>query len=262
MRLVRKNLMDLVTLSGIRKELLFYLNEGPHSLSDIRDRFDITSPEVSPRIKELIEHDLVNFENRKYHMTPMGKTIVKNFLPFVDTINVFDQYGEWWKEHDLSCVPIEMLFRIGELKNFFIIEDDANDADRTRIEMLNILNNSTSLVGITCTFNDTYPEMFLNLAKNNVQTKIIITDKIYETLEKKYLEQLKEFSSINNSGIYVSKEEIKISQIVTDKCLFLSLCYKNGRFDLQSNLVSNDPSSVKWGNDLFNLYLDNSIKLI
>jgi predicted transcriptional regulator len=66
--LVRKNLMDIVTFSGIRKELLLYLDDGPRSLSEIRDQFDITSPEVSPRIKELLEHNLINFEDKKYRL--------------------------------------------------------------------------------------------------------------------------------------------------------------------------------------------------
>ncbi len=106
--MVRKNLMDIVTLSGIRKELLLYLDNGPRSLSEIRECFDITSPEVSPRIKELLEHKLVKFEKKKYHLTPMGKTIVKSFQPFLDTFNVFDQYKDFWD--DTIYLPYLMNF--------------------------------------------------------------------------------------------------------------------------------------------------------
>lgn len=50
----------------------------------------------------------------------MGKTIVKSFMPFIDTIKVFDHYADWWKEHYISSIPDEMLYRIDEIKNFLL----------------------------------------------------------------------------------------------------------------------------------------------
>jgi predicted transcriptional regulator len=261
MSLVRKNLMDIVTLSGIRKELLLYLNEGPRSLSEIRDQFDITSPEVSPRIKELLEHNLVKFENKKYHMTPMGKAIIKNFLPFLNTINVFDQYLEFWKEHDLSSIPDELLYRINEIKNYIIIEDDLSDMDRTRTEFFKVVNSSKSFVGVSCMFVESLPELCLNAVKNDIPIKIVITKSIFSTLKKNYTRQIGEFLANDNAELYVSNDEIKVSHVVTDDCLYFSLYYKNGRFDINSNIISDDPSSVQWGRDLFEYYRKRANKI-
>jgi predicted transcriptional regulator len=253
--------MDIVTFSGIRKELLLYLDDGPRSLSDIRDRFDITSPEVSPRIKELLENDLIKFEDRKYVMTPMGKTIVNSFRPFMDTVDVFDQNRDWWGEHDLSSIPEEMLNRIGEIKNYFIIEDDPSDMDRTREEFFNIVKGSKNVVGVSCIYVDTLPEFCINAIRNNTSISIVITNQIYDTIKHDYPELLREFIENKNAELFVVDNSIKVSQIVTDKCLYITFNINIGKFDMYSNLVSNDPSSIKWGRDLYEYYRKRSIKV-
>jgi predicted transcriptional regulator len=252
--------MDIVTLSGIRKELLLYLDDGPRSLSEIRDTFDITSPEVSPRIKELLEHNLVKFEDKKYHLTSMGKIIIYNFRPFLNVVNLFDQYPDFWNEHDLTPIPEELLKRIGEIKNFIIIEDDNININRTNIEIFNLFKNSRTVIGVSSVFEDTFPEICLNVARNNIPISIILTKDIYDIIIQNYKEQISEFVGINNAKLLVSEENIKISFLVTDDCLFLSMCFNNGKFDMHSNLVSNDISSINWGKDLFKYYLLKGVK--
>ncbi len=253
--------MDIVTLSGVRKELLLYLDEGPRNLSKIREYMDITSPEVSPRIKELIEHNLVHVVDRKYELTPMGKIIVTNFLPFVNTVNVFDQYGDWWETHDLSAIPNEMLYRIGELKNYAIIEDDVSDVNRTRAEFFDIVNRSKNFVGVSCIFLESLPELCITALKNNTPISLIVTDQIYSILKNNHSVEMEAFLNNENAELYVIQEKLNVSHIVTNECLFLSLCYNSGKFDLQSNLVSSDPSSIKWGIDLFESFKRNSSKI-
>jgi predicted transcriptional regulator len=208
---------------------------------------------VSPRIKELIEHRLVKFDNKKYYLTPMGKTLVKSFLSFYNTLNVFDQNWDWWEEHDVSSIPDEMLFRIGELKNYFIIEDDNDNLNRTLKEMHNLVLNSKSLVGVSCAFDDSFPDVILKVAKNNKPVSIVITKDVYNIIKDNYITLIDEFFKTGNS-IYLLNEDIKVSHIVTDTCLFFSLSYKNGKLDLHSNLLSNDKSSIKWGMDLYEYY--------
>ncbi len=254
--------MDIVTLSGVRKELLFYLDEGPRSLSEIREHLDTTSPEVSPRIKELIEHNMVRFEDKKYHLTPMGRSIINNFKPFYNTINVYDQYWEWWEEHDLSSIPDELLNRIGELKNFIIIEDDPSDVNRTKNEFFRIMSNSKYIMGVSCVFEENIPDVCVNALENDVPVQVVITRYLYDFLKKDYPYQLNEIVKNSKGAMYVSNIPVRISHIVTNDCLYFALNYKNGKFDVNTNIVSNDPSSLKWGADLFEYYRERSVKIL
>jgi predicted transcriptional regulator len=249
--------MDIVTLSGIRKELLLYLDESPHNLSEIRDRFDITSPEVSPRIKELMEHKLVKLEDKKYHLTSLGKTIVLNFRPFADTIDLFNQYPDFWGEHDLSSIPDELLKRIGEIKNYMVIEDDIDDIDRTMVEMLDIIKKSKYIYGVSCVFDDGLLDVYRDISKNGGHTSIVVKENIYSLIEKNYGNLAKEFIE-NGDSIYLSRNDIRTSFIVTDNWLYLALYFNNGKFDLHSNVISSDPAAIKWGIDLFEYYKSTS----
>lgn len=253
--------MDIITLSGVRKELLLYLDGGPRSLSDIREYLDITSPEVSPRIKELIEHNLVQSEGKKYQLTPMGKTILKNFHPFLDTINVFEQYPDFWDEHDLTSIPEEFLVRIGEIKNYVIIEDDINDINRTNNEFSNLVKTSKYIFGTSCAFDSSFPETCLTAARNDIPISIILSRNVYDIIIKNYEKQIKEFLKSRKSELYIIDDNIKTSHVVTDTCLLLCLSFKNNKFDMHSNLVSMDTSSIHWGSDLYEFYRKNSKKL-
>lgn len=259
--MAKKNLLDIITLSGIRKELLLYLDDGPRSLSEIREYLNVTSPEVSPRIKELMEYKLVTIDSKKYHLTTMGKTIVSNFRPFLDTVNVFDQFPDFWNNHDLNSIPDNLLKRIGEIKNFMIIEDDNSNINRTNIEIYNVIKSSNFILGITCVFENNFPDICINAARENIPISVILTKSIYDIVINNYKEELTEFISYDNAKLLVCYDEIKISLVVTNDCLLLYMYYNNGKFDMHSNLISNDISSLKWGQDLFNYYLSRSIEV-
>ncbi|OPY30169.1 MAG: hypothetical protein A4E28_00415 [Methanocella sp. PtaU1.Bin125] len=252
--MVRKSLFDLVTLSGVRRDLLFYLDEGPKSLSDIKEYLNTTSPEVSPRLKELIERNLILFEGKKYHLTPMGKTIITNFRPFFETVSVFEQESDFWNEHDITSIPNELLLRIGEIRNYMLIEDDINDINRTNTEVANLFSNSSNIFGVSCVFESNYPQICLNAARTNVPISIVLSKNIFNYVLDAYKDEIKEFIKSPNAEFYVLDENIKISHVVTDNCMLLTMFYKNNKFDAHTNLVSYDKSSINWGKDLFNYY--------
>jgi predicted transcriptional regulator len=216
---------------------------------------------VSPRIKELIEHKLVKFEGKKYHLTTRGKVIVSNFRPFVDTINVFDQSPDFWNDHDLTSIPDEFLKRIGEINNFFIVEDDDRNINRTNIEIFNLIKKSKEIFIVSCVFEDNFPIICLNAAMNNIPISIILSKSIFDIMNNNFKDQVNQFISFNNAKLFVSQEDIKVSFIVTDDCLLFSMFYNNGKFDMHSNLISNDISSIIWGKDLFRHFLERSVRI-
>ncbi|WP_231582984.1 transcriptional regulator FilR1 domain-containing protein [Methanosarcina sp. MTP4] len=49
--------------------------------------------------------------------------------------------------------------------------------------------------------------------------------------------------------------------MVTDRFTSLSLFYKNGTFDPRNDLVGFDALAIKWGDDLFKHYKENSVEI-
>ena len=64
-----------------------------------------------------------------------------------------------------------------------------------------------------------------------------------------------------NTQVYMCMTMQKSPSAVTDLFLSLSLFFKNGTFDPRSDLVGFDSSAIKWGEDLFKHYKDNSIEI-
>jgi predicted transcriptional regulator len=259
--MVKRSLLDITTMSSIRKELLLYLEAGPRSLTEIREYMDITSPEVSPRLKELVEHGLVSVEDKRYMLAPMGKVLVSHLRPFVRTIDLFEKYPEFWESHDLSGIPDVMLGRIHELSHCQYIEDTPENIQLTKGEFENIVLNSKFIYGVSNVFDESMPGLFLKVFRKKIPVSVIFSGPVMGIINKKFVEMFLKYSRHDNIDVYLMAEEMKTSFILTDTHLYLSLFYKSGRHDLQSNLVGTDPEALKWGKDLFEHYKALSVKV-
>ena len=59
----------------------------------------------------------------------------------------------------------------------------------------------------------------------------------------------------------MSRKRFKFSFTVTDSYFSLSLFYNNGVFDSKNDVVSNDPSALRWGERIFSYFLKQSEKI-
>lgn len=61
-----KGLLDIITFSEYRKIILFLLQNNPMSLSDIKDYFKVSTPEIQPHLKKLEEAYIITKDNNIY----------------------------------------------------------------------------------------------------------------------------------------------------------------------------------------------------
>lgn len=255
-------MLNIVAFSNVRKDVLLYLyDEGPKSFTEIRERFDITAPEISPRLKELVEHELVGVDSKKYFLTPMGRTIVRHFKPFAGTIDAFETHYDFWQAHDIGGIPDEFLSRISEVRNARYIEDDAENVSNTRLELSKILSESEYVCGAASIFGDDFPEMIFGFISDKKPFSLVTTPQIINIIKSKHLPTYLKYTTYGNVSMYLLKESLGLSFAVTDKYLFLSLNFRNGKIDSQSNLVSEDGAALKWGMDLFEHYKARSVRI-
>ena len=114
-------LLSVLTFSEKRKDLLFLIQESPRTLSEIKEYFDVRSPEILPRLKEMENANLIYRQEGMYWLTPLGKVSAMYFRPFLDTLSAIEANEKFWKEHDLTGVPETLLNRIQELEKLFIV---------------------------------------------------------------------------------------------------------------------------------------------
>jgi predicted transcriptional regulator len=69
-----------------------------------------------PQIRILKEHHLVSHDRDIYELTTIGKLIVDEMSPLLDTVNFFEVDIDYWGTHNLDFIPPHLWKRIGELE--------------------------------------------------------------------------------------------------------------------------------------------------
>jgi predicted transcriptional regulator len=122
----------LIVSSEQRREILFYLEEEPRTIPELRSRFGIDTTHISAKLRELEEYELIAANNKTYRLTTRGRILLNSYRPYADTVEVIGKFDSFWTSHDMSDIPGELLSRIGELRNSRYVEDDIYDMNRTR----------------------------------------------------------------------------------------------------------------------------------
>ncbi|MDR2944950.1 MAG: winged helix-turn-helix domain-containing protein [Methanosarcinales archaeon] len=254
-----KGLLSLITYSEKRKDLLFLINEKPRTLFEIKEFFNVKTPEIYPRIKELLETDLIQKINNEYYLTPVGKVILKYYTPLVNILNVFEETCDFWADHDTASIPPHLLERFNELESSILFQNPSNvfEQNYTLIEKMSA---SQKICGIISVFMPASLEMFQNIVKNKQLSKIIVTPNVFNKLKLDYKDLLNQFVSLEGNELYLI-DSANVFLVTTEKFLYFSLFYKNGLYDDHKYLVATDNSSLNWGNDCFKHFVEQA-KLI
>lgn len=255
-----EGLLSILTYSEKRRDILFMLEDSPKSLSEIKDYFNVKSPEILPRLKEMEGANMILKQEGLYHLSSLGKVSILHFKPFLDTLASIEANQDFWMNHDHDAIPDKLLGRIQELKDCKVVTNEHEHIYDSHKSFIENVTSSTQFKGFTSIFLPNFPKMFLGLARNNVPVSIIVTPNVFVKVKNEYNAEIREFIKYEHTSFYVS-DYAKVTFGVTDRFLSLSLFYKNGTFDPGSDLVGFDPSSIKWGEDLFKHYKEKSIEI-
>lgn len=253
-------LLSVLTFSEKRKGLLFLLQEEPRTLSDIKEHFDVRSPEILPRLKEMENTNLIYREDGLYYLTPIGKVAARHFEPFLKTLNAIEVNESFWKKHDLSNIPENLLDRIKDLGECKIEKDENEYIYDSHIHFLDNVTASSHFMGFSSIFLPHYPSLFLEMARKGIAVSIIVTPNVFFKLKSGHSEEINEFLEFEKTELYLA-DSFKIAFVATDKFFSLSLFFKNGTYDPQNDLVGFSPDALVWGEDLFNYYREKSMKI-
>jgi predicted transcriptional regulator len=254
------DLLNIISASDKRRNLLILLNKGPREWDEIKQTLHVTSTGMLPQVKILEDEHLIKREGRLFSLTPIGKVLATHMEPLMKTMEVFDRNLKFWGEHNLEVLPPEILNHIDEIGNYQIIENSDEEIFDINTFLKNI-SNSKVLKGISHTVHPRYPNFFLDLAKNGVESSLILTPGVFRVVREKYRDMLEEWLDCKTAHLYVPEHDIKFSFVVSDSYFSISLFYNSGVFDSKNDVVSFDPSARKWGERIFSYYQKQSKKI-
>lgn len=248
------SLLKATMLSDTRKGILYLLQEEPRSLTDFRSHFNVTSSSIIPRIKDLVQANFMVKDGGNYKLTTTGAIVANKLRRFDNLEKVIVHGGEYLNGHDLSSIPAGLLDRIDELGNCRVIKNQMDNITATHDEIYSRLPKAGKVMGISPVFDPDYPKIYLALARRGISISVILTNNILAKVEKEYAGLLKEYLSYDNARMYVM-DDARLVLVTTNEFLSMYLYDKKGTFDPMSSLFSADESAAKWGDELFEEYL-------
>jgi len=258
---MKTKLLDTLTFSEKRENLLILLKEGPRTLEEIREKLNVTSSGMIPQIRKLEERNLVQRVGKSYSLTDLGMIVTNALFPLVKTSEFIDKYEKFLDDHDIKAIPDHLLKRIYEFENSSLLESKISELYEPHKEFMKFLPDSRKFLGIAPVFHHSYPTLFLKLAESGKDVSIILTREVFEKVKKEYETDLSKFIELENAKLSVSDENIRLASAVTNNFVSVSLFFKNGGYDSQRELVSPDITAIKWGEELFYHFFSNSKRI-
>nr|WP_321497592.1 winged helix-turn-helix domain-containing protein [uncultured Methanolobus sp.] len=279
---MRSSLIDTLFLSEKRKDLLLFLKDGTKSSEDIKEAFDFPWKSMIPQIRKLAEWELINYDKGTCSLTSMGAIIAHNMESLLMTLNVHEKYRDYWLKHDLSPIPQELLYRIGELGECEILEPDIPDIFEQQKEILVKITGSERIMAFVSVHHPTQLIIYSELMEKGTELYLIMTEEVYRTvrkeiqsetgalqienpmfmsLKKEYDKEIENLFTDSRSNIFVHRGNSRpLNLIVTDSFFSLALLDNAGKYN-NSMITSSEMSAVAWGKKLFEHYVKRSEKL-
>ena len=248
---MKQCLLNLILFSGRRKDLLLLLKEKPRDIDTIKELLSVDAGSIQPHIKKMRDAHLIIEEKKAYRLSEIGKIIVENMEPLLNTIKVFEVNDDYWKTRDLTQIPDFLLERIDELGHCELLEPDAEHLFETPRAFLEKLLSSKEVLTFVSYFHPESPSLYADIAENGTKQVICMTENVIERLFSSFPEEAERLSRNKNSKMFVCRKPAPIpSIVVTDRFLALKLLENDGKLRDQI-LISTEEKALGWGKELF-----------
>jgi predicted transcriptional regulator len=248
------SLCDTIWLSEKRKNLLLLLMEGPRDIEQIKTSLNVTSKAMMPQIKILKKQELILHKNDTYILSEIGKLVVGNMLPLLNTLEVIEENKEYWANRETNVIPNELFMRLGEMGECRVIEPDLNHLFDLPREFTENLMKSKRIMSSLTYYHPLYPSLYSKLAKNGTEMELVLTRAVFERLKNDFVDELESLLNSKNTVVRICDKSLQPpTTAVTEKFMYLCLFDKQGKYDHRV-VMSFDLSALRWGRELFMYY--------
>lgn len=258
---MNKSLIDVLFASEKRKNMLLMLREGPVEMSSLLDSLNTNRQSLLPQAKMLEENHLVSKKDDTYELTTIGYLMVGRMEPLLGTLDVFGSDVDYWGTHNLGFIPPHLLERISEIESCTIVEPKVSNIFDLNRDFLEESMRSKSFSSFVSFLHPDYIQIFYNLFNGGVDSTFIMSDKLFEKLKLDHYDNFKKILLTRSINFFVYKKEMDlVSFSQNDHCLILRLLTKDNEYD-SKQLVCRGPRAMKWGDDFFEYYKQQSIPI-
>jgi len=253
-----QNMLRLAACSNLRRKLITSLKEGKKPLSDLRDELEVSSTTAIHALRELEKGKLIYQDDaRNYALTKIGEILALKLGDFINAIDVLQKYERFWHEHDLSDIPLPLLEKIGDLCNSMPLVGTPTNVFKSHTTFIQVLEDANEVKGIYPIFDLEYLTTIEDLVKRKgIDVEIIVTNEVLDSIVGviETEESFGDFLREPNFALFAIDTTIKLSLTLTDSIFYLGLFARNGLYDYNRALISDDERALSWGRELHKHY--------
>jgi predicted transcriptional regulator len=247
-------------MSEKRKGVLLLLQDGSKEMQYILTALNTTRQALLPQTKVLEEHYLVDHYDDTYELTTIGKLIVDEMAPLVNITKALDVDIDYWGTHDFDFIPPHLLKRINELRSCEIITPSIMELYSLH-KTYHQDKTPESVYSVGNLFYPDYQTKFTEMIDNNITINYIVSEILFNRVRTEYYEDFEAFIKSKYFKLFVYHKRMDFLFFTFDDYhIVINPLKKDGDFDGKYILGSTE-GALKWGKDLFDYYLKDSIPI-
>lgn len=250
------------TRSAMRTKIMLCLLENGRDAKDIGSEIGIRSTTIHHSIKEMVDEKLVAKTDLGYRLTNLGRVQALLLEKLVGTIAAIDQHEDFWLNHDLRGIPLELQKNIGMLVQSEVITSDSSAPLRAYENFLAELGRAREIHGVSPVIYPGNSEAIARAVERGALVDLILTREIMQVVAREYNDIIKMLLKHHNFRLYSTDVEVMEAFTVTETVLSLGLFRLNGDYDIGNDLICKGEGARKWGMELFNHYLTTSRRVV
>lgn len=246
-----KDDLKFLIKSDVRVKILISLSEGEKNIAQLKQELGLSSSTILHGMYQLEEKDIVLRKSGSYALSKTGEIYQDKLLDMVKSIYALRNCGNIFLNHDIECIPPELLKDLGCLEDSRLVNSISTDILRPHKKLVQYLHQSTNIKHISSVlYTPNIKSIFSNLKENKAH--LLFTREIMdEVMEEVNYNTIQRYVNHGNLKLGIIDDDTRISFTMGDKFMSLGLYYQTGDYDLNNFLMSENRKALNWGNRLF-----------
>ncbi|WP_406657519.1 winged helix-turn-helix domain-containing protein [Methanolobus sp. ZRKC2] len=247
-------LLETLGICEDRMNLLLLLYNGPMKKRKILESLEISSQALVPTIRTFEHNNIVVNHDGTYELTSIGKLIVDEIIPFLETLEFLESNFDYLAEHKLDFIPFYLLKRLRELYPYTILRPTFSETLEFNKQLEETTDASKTFYIVTSLLLPSFPAFFSKWISEGVEISMIVSEELFEKIQSNNLLFFNELLAKEQMDFLVYPGNMGFQNfILNDYCFSWHLLSKTGNVSGEQ-LISCNQNALEWGKELFEYY--------